>query len=123
MADKYLLPRARQRYIEQVPFLFNEHGPIGGIRHAVKDRAQRQVSDVASDDGDRLEFQTLCAVHRAERDVIFIGRIVVIQELAFEPGCFQGWIRSIMEYRFRPAEDGDLVGLHSLTEPRLQPLG
>ena len=42
--------------------------------------------------------------------------------MSFEPRCFESWFHSVVQNGFRPCEDGDLFGLESLTESRLQPL-
>jgi hypothetical protein len=44
--------------------------------------------------------------------------------LGVDPASILGvnWFRSVVEHGLRPPKDGDLFGLHSLAESRLQPL-
>ena len=51
-----------------------------------------------------------------------MASVVVVQELSLKPRRFESRFRSVVQNGFRPPEDGDLIGLHSLTESRLQPL-
>ena len=54
---------------------------------------------------------------------IFLFTALFPTPMVFNSLFHQDWFGSIMENGFCPAEDSDLFGFHTLTEPRLQPLG